>query len=129
MKSGILSNTGRMFSCWALAVLVSAFLLVCGCSRQNKTSITKGVLYSVAYKDGDGRVHGFTRVNRSAAVPGGNGSWNVDAYGQLTSDFLIVTRPQRPDLGRQFIPVRHLVRIQFGDGGIKQVNENQPAPQ
>ena len=61
-------------------------------------------------------------------VPGGNGSWNVDAYGKLMQDFLIITRPQARDLGPEVIPVHRLVRIKFGDGGIKQVNENQSAP-
>jgi hypothetical protein len=61
-------------------------------------------------------------------VPGGNGCWNVDAFGRLTREFLIITRPQRSDLGPQVIPAHRLVSIQFGDGGIKQVNENQPKP-
>src|SRR4051794_23367485 len=96
----------KLFKCrtarWACAVC-AAILLSSGCS---KGPIAKGVLYSVSYKDPDGKVHGFTRLNSAAAVPGGNGSWNVDAYGELTPDFLIVTRPQRPDLGPQVIPVK-----------------------
>ncbi len=112
---------------WVLAVLLTVSLWASGCSRQGSLSATHGVLYSVEYREGDGSVHGFTRVNRAAAVPGGNGSWNVDAYGQLNRDFLLVTRPQRPDLGPQIIPTRNLVQVQFGDGGIKQVIENQPA--
>ena len=57
-------------------------------------------------------------------VPGGNGSWNVDAYGKLTRESLIITRPQMPDLGPEVIPVHRLVKVQFGDGGIKQVKES-----
>jgi hypothetical protein len=57
-------------------------------------------------------------------VPGGNGSWNVDARGHLTRDFLVITRPQRRDLGPLVIPVHRLLNFQFGDGGIKEVNDN-----
>jgi hypothetical protein len=62
------------------------------------------------------------------AVPGGTGSWNVDAYGKLTRDFLIITRPQHPDLGPEVIPAHRLSNLQFGDGGSKQVKERQHAP-
>ncbi len=75
-----------------------------------------------------GRTEGFTRLNESRAVPGGNGSWNIDAHGRLTRDFLVITRPQRQDFGPLVIPAHRLVSVQFGDGGIKQVNENQPKP-
>jgi hypothetical protein len=90
--------------------------------------VAEGVIYSVEYQMEGGRTGGFTRLNNSKAVPGGNGSWNVDAYGKLTRDFLIITRPQSRDLGPHVIPVRRLVSVQFGDGGIKEVKENQPAP-
>ena len=70
---------------------------------------------------------GFTRLNDSKAVAG-SGSWNIDAYGRLTREFLIITRPQRPELGLQVIPAHRLVSIQFGDGGIKTVDENHPKP-
>jgi hypothetical protein len=74
---------------------------------------------------GAGRTGGFTRRNHANAVPGGNGSWNVDARGRLTRDFLIVTRAQQKDLGPMIIPVGRLISVQFGDGGIKDV---APAP-
>jgi hypothetical protein len=48
---------------------------------------------------------------------------NVDAYGKLTSQFLVITYPQRKDLGQRIIPVSRLLSIQFGNGGIKEVNE------
>jgi len=89
--------------------------------------VAEGVLFSVEHRLEDGRTGGFTRLNISTAVPGRNGSWNVDAYGRLTRDFLIITRPQRPELGPRAIPTHRLVDIQFGDGGIKTVNESQPA--
>ena len=110
----------------AIAVILS----ITGCtspSRENPV-VAEGVLLSVEYRLEDARTGGFTRLNISTAVPGRNGSWNVDAYGRLTRDFLIITRPQRPDLGSRVIPAHRIVDIQFGDGGIKTVNENQPAP-
>jgi len=70
---------------------------------------------------------GFTRLNEAKAVPGGNGSWNVDAYGQLTPDFLIISYPQQRELGPQAIPVHRLISVQFGNGGIKQT-EGSPKP-
>jgi len=90
--------------------------------------VAEGVLYRVEYTlDGD-RTGGFTRANSSKSVPGGNGSWNIDAYGKLTKEFLIITRPQLRDLGPRFIPVHRLVDVQFGDGGITVVDENKPGP-
>ena len=107
--------------------IVSACLVTCGCSRNTSAPVAQGVIYSVAYKDGDGKVHGFTRLNQASAVPGGNGAWNIDAYGKLTPDFLVINRPRRPDLGPQVIPAQNLIEIQFGDGGIKNVKEVQSA--
>ena len=112
-------------------VILGAALILAGCAPPGSNSsatVAEGVIYSVEYLTESGRAAGFTRVNDSKAVPGGNGSWNVDAYGKLTRDFLIITRPQARDLAEEIIPVHRLVSVQFGDGGIKQVKENQPAP-
>jgi hypothetical protein len=126
------------------AALGVACLLGCGEPNRSSETVAEGIILSVEYQMGGGRTEvgtpehpsktkggqtgGFTRLNTSKAVPGGNGSWNVDAYGRLTREFLIITRPQRKDLGPQLIPVHRLVNVQFGDGGINQVNENQPKP-
>ena len=111
-------------------VVAAAIITLGGCSSGNNSSgvVAEGVIYTVEYQMEGGRTGGFTRLNESKAVPGGNGSWNVDAYGKLTRDFLIITRPQSRDLGAEVIPVHRLVHIQFGDGGIKQVSENAAAP-
>ena len=112
-----------------LPVAVAAMVFA-GCSTpsSNRSSIiAEGIIYSVEYQLEGGHTVGFTRVNNSKAVPGGNGSWNVDAYGKLTRDSLVITRPQHPDLGSEIIPTHRLINVQFGDGGIKQVKENQPA--
>lgn len=108
-----------------IALLATCF---CGCdgTRQNSEIVAEGILFSVEYQLEGGKTGGFTRLNLSQAVPGGNGSWNVDAYGQLTQQFLIITRPQREDLGPQVIPAHRLVNVQFGDGGIDRVNEGAP---
>ena len=90
-------------------------------SDQGET-VAEGVIFSVEYKVKNGKTRGFTRLNISQAVPGGNGSFNIDAYGRLTRDFLIITRPQQKELGPQVIPTHRLVSIQFGDGGIKTIN-------
>jgi hypothetical protein len=79
----------------------------------------EGVLFAVEYQQGSG-TGGFTRLNNSKAVPGGNGSWNVDAYGKLYRDFLVITFPNKQDgTGPEVIPTHRLLSIRFGDGGIK----------
>ena len=81
----------------------------------------EGVIYVVEYQQGNG-TGGFTRLNNSKAVPGGNGSWNVNAYGKLYRDFLVITFPDKKDgLGPEVIPTHRLVSVQFGDGGIKEM--------
>jgi hypothetical protein len=112
-------------------VLAAATIASFGCSPPSSSppaTVAEGVIFSVEYQIEGGRTAGFTRSNNSKAVPGGNGSWNVDAYGKLTPEFLIITRQQSPDLGPEVIPVHRLVSVQFGDGGIKQIKEGQPAP-
>ena len=110
--------------CFALIVLAAILGGAVGASmvflmgRQEQPRV-EGVIYSVEYqyKNGTG---GFTRVNDSKAVPGGNGSWNVDAYGKLYLDFLVITRPDKSDGdGPEVIPTHRLISVHFGDGGIK----------
>ncbi len=113
-----------------LGLLITTASVLTGCAPSGSRSeiVAEGVILSVEYQMEGGRTGGFTRINDSKAVPGGNGSWNVDARGRLTPDFLVISRPQQSDLGPLVIPVHRLVSVQFGDGGIKQVNENQPKP-
>jgi len=89
--------------------------------------IAEGVLFSVEYQLEDGRTGGFTRLNSANAVPGGNGSWNVDAYGRLMEEYLIITYPQKKEIGPHVIPARRLVNVQFSGRGIKKVDESKPA--
>jgi hypothetical protein len=88
-------------------------------------TVAEGAIFSVTYLSKEGRTTGFTRLNEQKAVPADEGSWNVDARGRLTRDYLFITRPQHPELGPEVIPASRLLHIQFGDGGIKQVNESQ----
>jgi hypothetical protein len=119
----------KVIRCLPPIVLIGAVAALGGCSSGNSSAVVaEGVIYTVEYQMEGGRTGGFTRLNESKAVPGGNGSWNIDAYGKLTRDFLIITRSQSRDLGPEVIPVHRLVHVQFGDGGIKQVKENQAAP-
>ena len=113
-----------------LGLIIAATLITTGCAPSSNKSdtVAEGVILSVEYQMEGGHTSGFTRLNSSKAVPSGNGSWNIDAYGRLTREFLIITRPQRNDLGAQVIPAHRLVSVQFGDGGIKQVDENHPKP-
>ena len=111
------------------AVLAMSIAFLAGCSPRTDSpeTIAEGTILSVELQKEGGGTEGFTRIDNKIMVPGGNGSWNVDAHGRLTRDFLIITRPQRKDLGPQVVPARRIVSIQFGDGGIKEVNENRSA--
>ena len=117
-------------SLFKLLVCSAVLLLLVGCQPTDggNQTVAEGVIWTVEYKLEGGKTGGFTRINDSRAVPGGNGSWNVDAYGKLTRDYLFITHPQHKDLGLEVIPAHRLVSLRFGDGGIKTVSENQPAP-
>jgi hypothetical protein len=123
----------------AATAVVVAIAIVQGCATQNRTDpatppaagrgrpIAEGVIFSARFKNADNASgsEGFTRLNEPRAVPGNNGSWNVDAYGKLYPDYLIITYPQQPELGPKVIPAARIIEIQFGDGGIKQVGASK----
>jgi len=111
-------------------VVCGMIAMLAGCEEPDTENeiVAEGVIYYVEYTLADGKTGGFTRLNLAEAVPGGNGSWNIDAYGRLTREYLLITRPQRKDLGVRVIPAHRLLDIQFGHGGLVEVNENQPAP-
>jgi hypothetical protein len=113
----------------SLVIACGLLGILTGCSSRDSADdaiVAEGVIWSVEYKLEDGRTGGFTRVNQPAAVPGGNGEWNVDAYGRLTRDYLIITYPQRKGLGPRIIPADRLLDVWFGDAGVP-VDENRPA--
>ena len=83
--------------------------------------VAEGTIFFVKYDYGDGKVGGFTRYDTSAAVPGGNGSWNVDARGKLTSKFLVITYNNRAGLREHVIPIDRLYEVQFGDGDLVRI--------
>lgn len=73
----------RLELCTIAVAVLLASLAGCGPSGSRSDVVAEGVIYHVAYSMEDGKVGGFTRVNDAKAVPNGNGSWNVDAYGKL----------------------------------------------
>lgn len=88
--------------------------------KEAKDSVVEGTLFSVSYDLGGGRVGGLSRGATPETVPGGNGSWNVDARAVLTDRFLIITdRSHSQELGPLVIPVERLYSVQFGDGGVQ----------
>ncbi len=103
-----------------MQVILFSLVLLGGCQQSDPNPVVaEGVIFSVKYDLGQGQTGGFTRLNIAQAVPGGNGSWNVDARGKLTRDFLIITYSKQTELGPHVIPVHLLHDVQFGDGGIK----------
>jgi hypothetical protein len=87
--------------------------------------IAQGTIFSARFKrsDDSSASEGFTRLNDPHMVPGSSGAWNVDAYGTLYHDYLIIVYPQEKDLGPKVIPASRIIEIQFGDGGIRQVDK------
>ena len=112
---------------FALLCLISICLVGCGESDYavdvQSSVIAEGVIWYVQYETGECKIRGFTRSQHGVVLPGGHGGLNVDAYGKLTTQFLIVTFPRRKDLGPLLIPTNRLLSIQFGDGGVKGINE------
>jgi hypothetical protein len=112
-----------------VASVLAAALFSTGCRPPDAKSdakpdaksdtVTEGAIWSLEYLGGDGRPTGLTRVNDPKAIPGGNGSWNVDAYGRLTRDFLFITRPDQREYLLEVIPVARLVRVTFSSDGTK----------
>ena len=109
-------------------IIVIAFLvgILIGNTPGNnsKTPIEEGIIYSVSWSQPDGSIHGLTRLDSASAVPGGNGSWNMDIYGRLFENHIEITTLKQKNLGPRIIPFRILQSIQFGDGGIKKVRGN-----
>lgn len=112
-----------------LAALALVGVALCGCvqypSGTQGEPIEEGVIFAVQYDIGNGRTEGFTRLNDPQAIPGGNGRANINAYGKLYSDFLLIRFPDSPDLNYQAIPVQRLYFVQFGRGGIHEVGAGQ----
>ncbi len=117
-----------------IALILCVFgALLAGCSQnsdkgEQSETVAEGVIFSVEFKLENGKTEGFTRANSALLVPGSSGSWNIDAYGRLTRDFLIITYPQQKELGPKVIPTSRLVSIQFGDGGLKTISKETAMP-
>jgi hypothetical protein len=116
-------------------VLLIVSLILIGCTEQSEDLsdnangiVAEGIIYSLEYKVRDGKTVGFARGNSSISLLTDNKRWLVDAYGRLSNHYLFVTYPQKKDFGPLVIPAHQLIRIKFGDHGIKQVNENEPNP-
>jgi len=112
---------------WCELLLAASFMAITGCNadfssrteaRNASGVIAEGTIYSVKYEQGDGKIGGFTRLDSAQAVPGGNGSWGVDAHGKLTREALVITYPKQAGLGPHVIPYDRILDVQFGDGGI-----------
>lgn len=110
---------------WCALLLTLSLFALTGCNLDFSTRsdgrsgssgvISEGVVYSVTFQQADGKP---TTITRSSVPPQGNGTWNIDAYGKLTPEALVLTYPGRRDLGPHVIPFDRIVDIQFGDGGI-----------
>lgn len=90
---------------------------------RHEQPLTEGVILSVKYQQGSG-TGGFARLNSM-------GSPNVDAYGKLYRDFLVITFPN--GTGPEVIPTHRLLSVRFGDGGysaddLKEMSKTAPQP-
>ena len=86
--------------------------------------IQEGVLYQAAWETPEGRTQGLTRASMPEAVPGGNGSWNMNMVGTLYDTHLEIRFPDQPEPRVQIIPLHRLVDVTFGDGGIKEIKRS-----
>jgi len=92
-------------------IIVSILLIGCNDSDHNENAstqvIAEGTIWYVEYELGEGKSTSFTRSKHAAVLPSGGGGLKVDAYGRLTSQFLIITYPNMKDLKEHIIPVGH----------------------
>ena len=75
--------------------------------------IAKGDVLYASFSAGEGKVSGWTSINESKAVPGGNGSWNEHRYAEVYENYMIVTKPGEKGWGALVIPTSQLVEIHF----------------
>ena len=112
---------------YTILIFVASLLIGCDGSEHDHNSkapvIAEGVIWYVEYELGEGKTTGFTRSQHAVVIPSGGGGLKVDAYGKLTSQFLIITYPNRKDLSQHVIPVDRLLSIQFGDGGVETADQ------
>jgi hypothetical protein len=111
---------------WFSLLLAVSAMLLSGCNVDFSTRsdgrnqagpvISEGTIYSVTYEQADGKP---TTISRASFPPEGGGTWNVDAYGTLTAQALVITYPGRRELGPHIIPFDRVVEVRFGDGGIQ----------
>jgi hypothetical protein len=121
---------------WFPLLLAVSAMLLSGCNVDFSTRsdgrnqmggvISEGTIYTVTYEQADGKP---TTISRASFPPEGSGTWNVDAYGTLTSQALTITYPGRRDMGPHIIPFDRIVEVRFGDGGIKNPGLGSQAPQ
>jgi hypothetical protein len=79
--------------------------------------VTRGDVLYASFRGPDGKTSGWTSINNSQAVPGGNGSWNEHRYAELYDNFVVITKPTEKDWGTLVIPTSQLVEIQFSGQG------------
>ncbi len=86
----------------ALCLIAIALISIAGCNQHSGDAqttepriIADGIINSLEYKLEDSRTGSFTGLSIAKAVPGGNGSWAVDAYGRLSeASFLCAIHPE-----------------------------------
>jgi hypothetical protein len=101
--------------------VVSAMAFVCGgilvgvvgCAPAGSQLIAKGEVLYASFREGEGKISGWTSINEVKSVPGGNGSWNDHRYVELHENYLIVTKPGEKNWGTLIIPTTRLVEIHF----------------
>ena len=81
--------------------------------------LIEGTIWSVWWELPDGNTHGLTRESIPEAIPGKNGSWNINAYGRLFETHLEIQYADQDDLGVQIVPFDRIISIRFGKGGIE----------
>ncbi len=119
-----MKNAGWVFA--GLCAIVAASLWFDRAPVQGAADgrvVAEGIIYSVSFAEPDGKTSGFTRANDAAAVPGRSGASNVNAYGTLYENYLVITYPDKKNFAEHVVPTRFLREVRFGTGGIAKVAE------
>ena len=96
------------------------FLAGCG---QKPAPLQQGTIWKVVWSPEPNSKTGLYREKMPARPEPTGGEYSVDMYGTLYPNVLILRRLGSPDSHVQIIPMSQIVRLEFGDGGIKAVTQ------
>jgi hypothetical protein len=110
-----MKNCIALIGCFALL----AFLV--GCERR-PVPLKQGVIWKVVWSPQPNEQTGLYREKMPAHPEFAGGEYGVDMSGRLYPGFLEVDRVGSQDSHSQIIPLRQIIWLEFGDGGVSVTN-------